>query len=146
MCSRPTSPSAFLHPSLCCFLTCAVPYPLPCCPAISSQRCCLKSSREQSRDTPRAQGRAQDSKHLVRAFTAHPPGDSRFCPWWGRFLFFPSLSLTEHEENSAVQPCPAAGTWGIPPDSAPAPQNRGASPEDAPAASQIPACQHQQAL
>lgn len=142
MCSPTTSP-AFLHPSLCCFLTCAVPYSLPSCPAISSQRCCLKSSKKQSRDIPCAQSRAQGtSKHPVRAFTADPPGDSRFCPCWGRFL--PSPLYLLHEESSAVQPCPAVETWGS--DSAPAPQKWGASPEDSPAASQIPSCQHQEAL
>lgn len=74
-----------------------------------------------------------------------PLGTADFAPD-GRFLPFPSLSLTVHEENHAVQHCPAAGTRGTPPDSAPASHNWGASPEDRPAASQIPACQDQQAL
>lgn len=103
MSSPTSSPPAFLHPSLCCLLTCAVPYSLPSCPAITSQRCCLKSSRRQSRDIPRTQSRAQGHlQALCESLTANPQGRADFAPD-GRFLPFPSLSLTVHEENCAVQ-------------------------------------------
>lgn len=102
-----TSPPAFLHPSLCCFLTCAVPYSLPSCPAIPSQKCCLKCSRKQSRDIPSAQSRAQG--HLqapCQSFHCSPPWGQQILPLMAGSCpspLYPSLCTRKTMQCSTVQ-------------------------------------------
>lgn len=117
--SSPASLSLLL-PHMCC------PCLLPSCLAISSQRCCLKSSRKQSRDIPSTKSRAQD--HLraelwqapCQSFHCRPPlgtAAMRGFPPEGRFLAFPTLSLIVHEGNYASAPLLSSWDMGHPPHS-----------------------------
>lgn len=116
-----------------------------CCPLFSSFLTCHlfpKMLPEEQQEGE--QGHSQRSEQSTGPPPSTLSGLSLPIPWGQHgFLPFPSPSLTVHEENHAVQHCPAAGTA---PRLCPCPHNGGASPEDSPAASQIPACRDQQAL